>query len=79
MFKLLSNVVNSGVVSDTVTSDGKPAFYVEQEKLSTEGILTIVVLCLLSFILGIVFEKIIRFFKDCKEINKNDNEYEDEE
>ena len=76
---MLKNLLNiaTAVISDTVTGDGKPGGYVKQEGLSTEGILTIIVLCLLSFVLGIVFEKIIRFFKDCKEINKKDNEDEE--
>ena len=77
---MLKNLLNiaTAVISDTVTGDGKPGGYVKQKGLSTEGILTIIILCLLSFVLGIVFEKIIRFFKDCKEINKEDNEYEEE-
>lgn len=79
MLKFLSTVVNSGVVSDAVSGNGKPSGYVKQEGLSTEGIIAIVVYCLLSFMLGIIVEKIIRFFKDCKKINKQYKNNEDEE
>lgn len=80
MLKNLLNIATT-VISDTVTSDGKPGGYVNQDGLNTRGIISIIVCCLLSFVLGIIVEKITRFFKDCKEINKqyNDNENEDEE
>ena len=76
---MLKNLLNiaTAVISDTVTGDGKPGGYVKQEGLNTKGIIAIVVCCLLSFILGVIVEKIIRFFKDCKEINKEDNEDEE--
>ena len=79
---MLKNLrIAAAVISDTVSGDGKPGGYVEKERLSTEGIMVVITCCLLSFILGMVVEKIIRFFKDCKEINKqyNDNENENEE
>ena len=80
MLKKFLNIATA-VVSDTVTGDGKPGGYVKFPGFSTKEITAIIIYCLLSFILGIVVEKIIRFFKDCKEINKkyNDNEDKDEE
>ena len=78
MLKILSTVVNSGGVSDAVSGDGKPGGFVEQQKLDSEVIVTIIILCIISFVFGIIVEKIIRFFKDCKEINEEYKKDEEE-
>ena len=77
MFK---NIINVPVISDTVTTNETASGYVGQQSLSNEGIAIIIGCCLFSFFLGIVIEKLIRFFKDCKKINnayKENKEYKD--
>ena len=78
MLKKLLNIATA-VISDTVSGDGKPGGYVKFKGFSSKEIAIILTYCLLSFILGIIVEKIIRFFKDCKEINKQYKNNEDEE
>ena len=71
MLKILSNIVNSGVVSDAVSGDGKPENYTG---LSAETWIAILITFVIAFLIGFGVRHLIQVFKDAPDSsNKKDD------
>ena len=71
MLKILSNIVNSGVVSDAVSSDGKPDNYTG---LEPETWIAILITFVIAFFIGFGARHLIQVFKDAPDPKKQNQD-----